>query len=57
MNRIRLLSGGQEKSADHDYDDGQIHDRRLVEIFNRYGIRARSSELWQVRHGCIPEGI
>lgn len=31
--------GGRRKALVMSYDDGQIHDRRLVEIFNRYGIR------------------
>jgi len=30
---------GKTKALTMSYDDGQIHDRRLVEIFNRYGIR------------------
>lgn len=31
--------GGRRKALTMSYDDGQIHDRRLVEIFNKYGIR------------------
>lgn len=31
--------GGKLKCLTMSYDDGQIHDRRLVEIFNRHGIR------------------
>lgn len=30
---------GKKKALTMSYDDGQVHDRRLVEIFNRYGIR------------------
>jgi len=30
---------GKKKALTMSYDDGQIHDRRLVEIFNKYGIR------------------
>ncbi len=32
--------GGKRKALVMSYDDGSEHDRRLVEIFNRYGIRA-----------------
>jgi len=31
--------GGKKKALTMSYDDGQISDRRLVEIFNRYGIK------------------
>lgn len=31
--------GGKHKALTMSYDDGQKQDRRLVEIFNRYGIR------------------
>ncbi len=30
---------GKKKALTMSYDDGQVHDRRLVEIFNRHGIR------------------
>jgi len=30
---------GKKKALTMSYDDGQIHDRRLVEIFNKYGIK------------------
>jgi len=30
---------GKRKALTVSYDDGQIHDRRLVEIFDKYGIR------------------
>lgn len=32
--------GGKRKALVMSYDDGSEHDRRLVEIFNRHGIRA-----------------
>ncbi len=35
----RFYPGGKTKALTMSYDDGQIHDRRLVEIFNRYGIK------------------
>ena len=31
--------GGKKKALTMSYDDGQVHDRKLVEIFNKYGIR------------------
>ncbi len=30
---------GKFKALTMSYDDGQIHDRRLIEIFNKYGLR------------------
>lgn len=36
---FRYYPGGRKKALTMSYDDGQIHDRRLVEIFNRYGIK------------------
>ena len=30
---------GKKRALTMSYDDGQVHDRKLVEIFNRYGIR------------------
>ena len=40
MNRVYCcFPGGKHKALTMSYDDGQIHDRRLVEIFNRYGIK------------------
>lgn len=36
---FNLYPEGKKKALTMSYDDGQIHDRRLVEIFNRYGIR------------------
>ena len=34
-----LFPGGKRKALTMSYDDGTVHDRRLVEIFNRHGIR------------------
>lgn len=40
MNRVYCCyPGGKFKALTMSYDDGQIHDRRLVEIFNRHGIK------------------
>ncbi len=35
--------GGKHKVLTMSYDDGRLEDRRLVELFNRYGIRAPST--------------
>lgn len=35
----KVFPGGKFKVLTMSYDDGKIYDRRLVEIFNRYGIR------------------
>ena len=34
-----LYPGWKKKALTFSYDDGQIYDRRLVEIFNRYGLK------------------
>jgi hypothetical protein len=49
-----LFSDGKPKALVMSYDDGSEHDRRLVEIFNRYGIRAsfhlNSEKLGRAHH-------
>ena len=35
-----LYPGGRHKALTLSYDDGQVYDRRLVEILNRAGIKA-----------------
>jgi len=37
--RHNLFPGGKSKALTLSYDDGPIHDRRLVEICNRYGLK------------------
>ena len=40
MNKVYCCyPGGKHKALTMSYDDGRIQDRRLVQIFNRYGIR------------------
>ena len=40
MNKVYCcFPGGKHKALTMSYDDGRTQDRRLVEIFNRYGIR------------------
>lgn len=40
MNRVyQCFPGGKFKALTMSYDDGRTFDRKLVEIFNRYGIR------------------
>lgn len=34
-----IYPGEKEKALTFSYDDGQIHDRKLVEILNRHGLR------------------
>lgn len=34
-----LYPGGKNKALTFSYDDGTIHDRRLIDIFNRYGLK------------------
>jgi peptidoglycan/xylan/chitin deacetylase (PgdA/CDA1 family) len=37
--RFKYYPGGKKKALTMSYDDGRDHDRRLVGIFNRHGIR------------------
>lgn len=37
--RYDLFPGGKSKALTFSFDDGRDHDRRLVELFNRYGFR------------------
>ena len=40
MNKVYCCyPGGRYKALTMSYDDGQRHDIRLIDIFNRYGIR------------------
>lgn len=34
-----LYPNGLEKALTFSYDDGRVFDRKLVEIFNRYGVK------------------
>lgn len=36
---FEFYPGGKRKAVTLSYDDGQIHDRRLIEIMNKYGIK------------------
>lgn len=36
---LPLWPEGRQHAVTFSYDDGRIHDRRLVEIFNRYGLK------------------
>jgi peptidoglycan/xylan/chitin deacetylase (PgdA/CDA1 family) len=38
--QFRLFPQGRKRALTFSYDDGTVHDRRLVEMFNRYGVRA-----------------
>ena len=38
--RFNCYPGGKHKALTMSYDDGRVYDRRLVEIFDRYGIKA-----------------
>ena len=38
--QIDLFPGGKRKAVTLSYDDGVVHDRRLVEILNRHGLKA-----------------
>ncbi len=40
MTPLYLFPGGKPKCVTFSYDDGTVHDKRLVEIFNRHGLKA-----------------
>lgn len=40
MDNKICFPNGKRKALTFSYDDGQIHDRRLVDIFNKYGLKA-----------------
>lgn len=41
MNNIKnLFKGGRKKALTLSYDDGITQDKRLVSIFNKYGLKA-----------------
>ena len=50
MNKVYCcFPGGKHKALTMSYDDGRLEDRRLIEIFNRNGIRGTfhlNSGLW-----------
>ncbi|MBO5198415.1 MAG: polysaccharide deacetylase family protein [Lachnospiraceae bacterium] len=37
--KLNLFPGGRRRALTMSYDDGVVYDRRLVEIFNQYGIK------------------
>ena len=40
MNKVyQCFPGGKHKALTMSYDDGKVQDRRLIEIFNKYGIK------------------
>lgn len=38
-NFVYCFPGGKPQALTFSYDDGTVHDRRLVEIFNRFGMK------------------
>ena len=61
MNKVYCcFPGGKHKALTMSYDDGRLADRRLVEIFNRYGIRGTfhlNSGFLGVRDHVNPEEV
>jgi hypothetical protein len=47
--KFDLFSEGKTKALTMSYDDGHIHDRRLVSIFNEYGIKGT----FHLNSGCL----
>ena len=40
MMLVPLYPGGKEKALTFSYDDGVRHDLKLIDIFNRFGMKA-----------------
>ena len=61
MNRIYCcFPGGKHKALTMSYDDGRVQDRRLISIFNQYGIRGTfhlNSGRFQEGNRILPEEI
>ena len=61
MNKVYCCyPGGRHKALTMSYDDGRIQDRRLVKLFNQYGIRGTfhlNSGLFQDERRIEPEEI
>ena len=56
MFMIRLLyPGGKTKALTFSYDDGKIHDRRLVKLFNTHGLKATFQDVYKRQASeCTP---
>ena len=39
MKVYTCFPGGKAKALTMSYDDGKVQDRRLIDIFNKYGIK------------------
>lgn len=53
MNKVyRCFPGGKHKALTMSYDDGRPQDRRLVGIFNRFGIKGT----FHLNSGCLEDG-
>lgn len=48
-----LFTGGKKKALTFSYDDGQIFDRKLVDIFNRYDLKAT----FHLNSGTLDGGV
>lgn len=53
MKVLYCFPGGRFKALTMSYDDGNVADRRLVSIFNRYGIKGT----FNLNYGLMKEGI
>lgn len=57
---LNLFPGGRYKALTFSYDDGRHQDRRLVELFNRYGLKAtfhlNSGKFGTDHGGYVEEG-
>lgn len=55
-----LFDGGKDKALTLSYDDGTVHDRRLTELMNRYGVRGTfnlNSGLFGRKEQAVINGI
>lgn len=50
-NTVMLFPGGREKALTFSYDDGVEQDKKLIELFQKYGVKAT----FNLNSGCYPE--
>lgn len=51
MKVYTCFPGGQAKALTMSYDDGKVQDRRLIDIFNKYGIKGT----FNLNYGLVGE--
>ena len=53
MKVYTCFPGGKAKALTMSYDDGKVQDRRLIDIFNKYGIKGTFNLNYGLVGDCI----